>query len=97
MNMFKIILALKEVGFDGCLNPDHIFPIEGDGSDAGGALAYSVGYIKALVGGTCCSLTDWIKRAAILRAGTGLSCNKVLSFGRLGISRPGPQRTLVGL
>ena len=48
MNMFKIVLALREVGFDGCLNPDHIFPIEGDGPDAGGALAYSVGYIKAL-------------------------------------------------
>ena len=29
MNMFKIVRALKEVGFDGCLNPDHIFPIEG--------------------------------------------------------------------
>ena len=25
MNMFKIMLALREVGFDGCLNPDHIF------------------------------------------------------------------------
>ena len=48
MNMFKIVLALREVGFDGCLNPDHIFPIEGDGPDAAGALAYSVGYIKAL-------------------------------------------------
>ena len=48
MNMFKIVQALEEVGFDGCLNPDHIFPLEGDGSDAGGALAYSVGYIKAL-------------------------------------------------
>ena len=24
MNMFKIVLELHKVGFDGCLNPDHI-------------------------------------------------------------------------
>ena len=48
MNMFKIVQALKEVGFDGCLNPDHIFPLEGDGPDATSALAYSIGYMKAL-------------------------------------------------
>jgi mannonate dehydratase len=43
MNMFKLILELDKVGFDGCLNPDHIPNIEG-----GGGLAYSVGYIKAM-------------------------------------------------
>ena len=30
MNMFKIILELDRVGFDGCINPDHIPTIEGD-------------------------------------------------------------------
>ena len=49
MNMFKIVLELRKVGFDGCLNPDHYFPLEGDGKGAEQALAYSVGYIKALL------------------------------------------------
>ena len=48
MNMFKILLELKRVGFEGCLNPDHVPHLEGDGPDAGQGLAYSVGYIKAL-------------------------------------------------
>ncbi|MDP6039505.1 MAG: mannonate dehydratase, partial [Candidatus Latescibacteria bacterium] len=48
MNMFKLLLELKRVGFDGCLNPDHIPAIEGDQSPFSGGLAYSVGYIKAL-------------------------------------------------
>ena len=43
MNMFKIVLELRKVGFDGCLNPDHIPRMEGNDG-----LAYSVGYIKAL-------------------------------------------------
>ena len=43
MNMFKIVLALDKIGFDGCLNPDHIPRMEGNDG-----LAYSVGYIKAL-------------------------------------------------
>jgi mannonate dehydratase len=49
MNMFKILLELQNVGFDGCINPDHIFAIEGDGPDSGQALSYAVGYIKALL------------------------------------------------
>ena len=49
VNMFKILLELKKVGFDGCLNPDHIPLLEGDGSGAHQGLAYSVGYIKALL------------------------------------------------
>lgn len=44
MNMFRILLELHKVGFDGCLNPDHIQALEGDVG-----LAYSVGYIKALL------------------------------------------------
>ncbi len=47
-NMFKILLELHKVGYDGCLNPDHVPTLEGDGPDNGQGLAYSVGYIKAL-------------------------------------------------
>ena len=49
MNMFKIVLELRKVGFDGCLNPDHYFPLEGDGAASEQALAYSIGYMKALL------------------------------------------------
>ena len=45
MNMFKILLELQKIGFDGCVNPDHIPNIEGGNS----GLAYSIGYIKALL------------------------------------------------
>jgi mannonate dehydratase len=44
MNMFKVLLELQKVGFSGCLNPDHIPNLEGNVG-----LAYSIGYIKALL------------------------------------------------
>ena len=43
MNAFKIVRELQKVGFDGCINADHIPKLEGNVG-----LAYSVGYIKAL-------------------------------------------------
>ena len=56
MNMFKIILELDRVGFDGCINPDHIPTIEGDYAEgmtgpqvSHQGMAYAVGYIKALL------------------------------------------------
>ena len=49
MNMFQILLALERVGYNGCLNPDHIPPIEGDSGHTSLGLAYSIGYIKALL------------------------------------------------
>ena len=49
MNMFRILLELRKIGFDGCLNPDHIPGIEGSTPGASLGLAYSVGYIKALL------------------------------------------------
>jgi mannonate dehydratase len=49
MNMFKILKALHELGFDGCVNPDHIPTIEGDCGNISQGLAYSIGYIKALL------------------------------------------------
>ena len=45
MNMFKVLFELQKIGFDGCVNPDHIPNIEGGSS----GLAYSIGYIKALL------------------------------------------------
>jgi mannonate dehydratase len=48
MNVFKILLELKRVGFDGCISPDHIPSLEGDGPNIHQGLAYSVGYLKAL-------------------------------------------------
>jgi mannonate dehydratase len=49
LNMFKIILELKKVGFEGCINPDHIPLIPGDDEARTAGWAYSVGYIKALM------------------------------------------------
>jgi len=49
MNMFQILLALHKVGYDGCLNPDHMPQWEGDTPDQRQAWSYSVGYIKALL------------------------------------------------
>lgn len=43
MNMFKIVRELQKVGFNGCINADHIPSLEGNVG-----LAYSVGYIKAI-------------------------------------------------
>ena len=48
MNVFKILLELKRVGFDGCISPDHIPNLEGDGANVHQGLAYSVGYLKAI-------------------------------------------------
>ena len=49
MNMFTILRALDRVGFEGCLNPDHIPALEGDHDTTSLGLAYSVGYLKALL------------------------------------------------
>ncbi|MCM3409291.1 mannonate dehydratase [Metabacillus litoralis] len=63
MNMFKILLELRKVGYNGCLNPDHVPMMEGDHPDLDGnwahsnigwsygsvGFAYSIGYIKALL------------------------------------------------
>lgn len=63
MNMFKLLLELNKVGFDGCLNPDHVPVLEGDTPDLDAnwahsnigwsygsiGFAYSIGYIKALI------------------------------------------------
>lgn len=48
MNMGKILLELEKVGFDGCINPDHIPGLGGDDGVLGRGMAYSVGYIKGL-------------------------------------------------
>lgn len=49
MNMARILRALQSVGFDGCVNPDHVPTLVGDHAPTSVGLAYSVGYIKALL------------------------------------------------
>ncbi|WP_240762011.1 mannonate dehydratase [Paenibacillus thalictri] len=49
MNMFKLLLELRKVGYDGCLNADHMPHLAGDSAEHTLAWCYSVGYIKALL------------------------------------------------
>nr|WP_106783023.1 mannonate dehydratase [Lysinibacillus timonensis] len=63
LNMFKILLELDKVGYQGCLNPDHVLTFAGDTPDLNDkwaysnigwkhsslGFAYSIGYIKALL------------------------------------------------
>lgn len=48
MNMFEILQALKEVKYNGALNPDHIPTLVSD-PDGNASVAWLVGYIKALL------------------------------------------------
>ena len=48
MNPYKILRELQKVGFDGCLNPNHIPSLEGYTPGNSLGLAYSIGYIKAM-------------------------------------------------
>ncbi|WNS78393.1 mannonate dehydratase [Domibacillus sp. DTU_2020_1001157_1_SI_ALB_TIR_016] len=63
LNMFKILMELKKVGYEGCLNPDHVPIMAGDAPDTDAkwshsnvgwssssiGFAYSIGYIKAML------------------------------------------------
>lgn len=49
LNMFKVLKELKKVGFDGCINPDHIPEIPGDTDIKSVGWAYSIGYVRALL------------------------------------------------
>lgn len=63
LNMFKLLMELKKVGYDGCINPDHVPTFAGDVADLNAnwaysnigwkasslGFAYSIGYIKALL------------------------------------------------
>lgn len=49
INFFKVLKELRNVGFDGCINPDHIPVLEGDSEGVQHGLSYSVGYLKALL------------------------------------------------
>ena len=49
MNMFRILLELRRVGFEGCVNADHIPPIEGDTPGSSLGLAYSIGYLRSML------------------------------------------------
>ena len=55
MNMFNIVQELHRVGFDGCLNADHYPSLEGDApGNNTHALAYSVGYMRAMLAALAC-------------------------------------------
>jgi mannonate dehydratase len=47
MDMTRVMSALQEVEFDGCIIPDHIPQMSGDGGLQAG-LGYSIGYMRAL-------------------------------------------------
>ncbi|UUZ94867.1 mannonate dehydratase [Paenibacillus sp. P25] len=58
LNMFRVLIELRKINFDGCINPDHIPFLEGDDRErhsgdrrtaCGIGLAYSIGYLKALL------------------------------------------------
>jgi len=63
LNMFKLLLELRKVGYDGCINPDHVPTFAGDVADlnekwaysnigwkaSSMGFAYSIGYIKAML------------------------------------------------
>jgi mannonate dehydratase len=49
MNMFRVLRALKRVGYDGGLQVDHLPRYAGDDTYGSRAAAYAVGYIKALL------------------------------------------------
>jgi mannonate dehydratase len=48
LNLFKVLLELKKVGFDGYINPDHIPELPGDTPEKAVGWGYSIGYLKAL-------------------------------------------------
>ncbi len=48
LNLFKILLELKKVGFNGYINPDHIPALPGDTPEKSIGWGYSIGYLKAL-------------------------------------------------
>ena len=48
INIFKVLQTLKEVGYGGTINPDHFPTLIGDNVGRA-SLAFSIGYIKALL------------------------------------------------
>jgi mannonate dehydratase len=51
LDMYRVLEALRDVDFDGLLIPDHIPVMENEKSSAGhgAGIAYSIGYIRALL------------------------------------------------
>ncbi len=49
LNMFGVLRTLKEVGYDGCLQLDHMPAYAGDAPNQERAWAYAVGYARALI------------------------------------------------
>jgi mannonate dehydratase len=49
MNMFRVLKTLRETGYDGGLQVDHIPGYDGDTAFSGIGWGYAVGYVKALL------------------------------------------------
>ena len=49
MNLYEILKTLKEVGYEGAVNPDHIPRYIGDSPTNNVAWAYAAGYVKGLL------------------------------------------------
>ena len=52
LNMARILRELRNVGFSGYINPDHIPHLPGDNETLDVGWAYSIGYLKALYAAT---------------------------------------------
>lgn len=48
LQIFEILRALERVGFDGCINPNHVPQIAGDTDERMIAREYGVAYLKAM-------------------------------------------------
>jgi len=48
LDMHQVLRALKEVGYEGAINPDHLPILVGD-EQRRVSLAFAVGYIKGLI------------------------------------------------
>ena len=50
-NMFEIMKAFKETGYDGAISPDHALRIAGDAGDRRQYWAYAIGHMRGLIQG----------------------------------------------
>jgi D-mannonate dehydratase len=48
MDLFKVLTTLKDIGYDGCISPDHPSILIGDAKRRAG-LAFMVDYTRALI------------------------------------------------
>jgi mannonate dehydratase len=49
LNMRKVAQTLKDVGYTGAIDYDHVMRLSGDQPEGRAYIAYCVGYMKAIV------------------------------------------------